>query len=100
MGVSVASIEELEVRRDFLLDEVRDIEKQLHDLRQAAAPFKVGDIVVARRRRTRSWEDAQITDVKVLSWDDRYWYRVGWRRKDGTFGRQNERVFSDVKAKP
>lgn len=100
-NIDKALLTELVKRRDFLRDKISDIEEKIGELRMSASPFKIGDVISARRRSTRQWEDAEVTDVQYRGFGTRdiYWYRVGWRRKDGTFGRQNERVFSDVRAK-
>jgi len=99
-AIQKALLDKLEAERKTLGARLTEVETEIEDLRQEASPFKVGDVVTAYRRRTRQHEDAEISDVQYMGWgDERYWYRVNWRKSNGQFGRQNERVFSDLKAK-
>jgi hypothetical protein len=101
-----ALLTELKKRRTLLNAELNTISDQIEELLQKSAPFKVGDEILAWKRGRGvdrgGLEDAVVMDVQVNDWGRKptYWYRVGWRKKDGEFGRQNERVFDNVKAKP
>ena len=99
--IQKALLTKLEDERVALNRRLTEVETEIEDLRQDASPFKVGDVVTAYRRSTRQHEDAEISDVQYMGWgDERYWFRVNWRKANGEFGKQNERVFSDIEAKP
>jgi hypothetical protein len=83
-------IKALEQRVEDLLEQLTVARKELNDAQIAAAPFKVGDEVIAKGR------SAIIRQVEPQSWGT--WYRVSFRKKDGTWGTAVQRVFSGVKA--
>lgn len=55
-----------------------------------AAPFKVGDVVLAKHDRGHGWkptEKCQITKVSIHGWRELYYCYYGVKtKKDGTFG--------------
>jgi hypothetical protein len=101
-----ALLAELRKRRKLLRAEINTISEQIDVLILKDSPFQVGDEILAWKRGRGvdrgGMEDAVVMDVEPHEFGRKvsYWYRVGWRKKDGEFGRQNERVFDNVKAKP
>lgn len=101
------TLEEYAKIRDAMKDKITEariayqaakepLEAQLavaYDEAVESAPFKVGDVVLAKHDRGYGWkptEKCQITKIEVIgTWDAFYLYHGVKAKKDGTFGTQD-----------
>lgn len=88
-------IVDLEAKAKSLREQLHAVEAELANARRDAAEFSVGDEVEASRNG-RDWEPAVIRVVEPQSFGD--WYKVSYRKKDGTWSRAVRYAFSNVRA--
>lgn len=74
------TLDELRERARRLRAEAEKAEEALDAAEIAAAPFHVGDEVLASRRRDQ-WEPAIVRRVRMCG--QTYWYHVSWRKRNG-----------------
>jgi hypothetical protein len=75
-----------------LRDQLKQAERSLEEAQIAAAPVKVGDVVVDHRG-----EQYRVTGIEPKSWGG-YWLMGNPRKKDGEWSRAERRVY-DWKAR-
>jgi len=85
-------VEELRAALLIAQGEVTRLSRELHDALLAECPIAVGDVVM-----TVKYGPMFVTKIETNLWRDRDqpWIKGVVRKKDGTWGTQERRVFSD-----
>lgn len=86
--MSDKEVQHLKSRVGDLRRRLRDAELELHEAQVRAAPFQVGDVVVAEGKA------AIVREVEPQSWGS-CWYFVSFRKKDGAWSNAKKRIFSE-----
>lgn len=88
-------IEEIEQRITVLQEEIAALETEKHELRMDIAGVRPGDIVIVTQRGREPFEVR--VDRVDARWQEKPWIHGFKRKKDGEWGSQSQRYYSDWK---